>query len=55
MIFLVKGKSRRLRPNAHILDDPLSNSYDGLKVWTLGQRAIFLGLYGHKGPLLVGP
>ena len=27
-----KGRSRRLRPKAHILDDPLGNPYDGLKV-----------------------
>ena len=25
-----KGRSRRLRPKAHILDDPLDNPYDGL-------------------------
>ena len=28
----LKGRSRRLRPKAHILDDPLGNPYDGLKV-----------------------
>ena len=27
-----KGRSRRLTPKAHILDDPLSNPYDVLKV-----------------------
>ena len=27
-----KGRSRRLRPRAHILDDPLGNPYDVLKV-----------------------
>ena len=27
-----KGRSRRLRPKAHILDDPLGNPYDALKV-----------------------
>ena len=27
-----KRKSLRLRPKAHILDDPLDNPYDGLKV-----------------------
>ena len=31
--FLIfKGRSRWLRPKAHILDDPLGNPYDGLKV-----------------------
>ena len=29
---LYKGRSRRLRPKAHIFDDPLGNPYDGLKV-----------------------
>jgi len=28
----LKGRSRRLRPKAHILDDPLGNPNDGLKV-----------------------
>ena len=28
----IKGRSRRLIPKAHILDDPLSNPYDVLKV-----------------------
>ena len=27
-----KGRSRRLRPKAHISDDPLGNPHDGLKV-----------------------
>ena len=27
-----KGRSRRLRPKVHILDDPLGNPYDVLKV-----------------------
>ena len=30
--FLLKGRSRQLRPKAHILDDPLGNPYDVLKV-----------------------
>ena len=29
---IVKGRSRWLRPKAHILDDPLGNPYDVLKV-----------------------
>ena len=29
---LLKWRSRRLRPKAHILDDPLGNPYDVLKV-----------------------
>ena len=28
----LKGRSRRLRLKAHILDDSLDNPYDGLKV-----------------------
>jgi len=28
----LKGSSRQLRPKAHILDDPLGNPYDVLKV-----------------------
>ena len=28
----IKGRSRRLRPKAHILDDPLGNPYDVLRV-----------------------
>jgi len=28
----LEGRSRRLRRKAHILDDPLGNPYDGLKV-----------------------
>ena len=44
--FLIfKGRSRWLRPKAHILDDPLGNPYDGLKV-------LFGPPYGpYKGPL----
>ena len=33
----LKGRSRQLRPKAHILDDPLGNPYDVLKV-LLGPR-----------------
>ena len=41
----LKGRSRRLRPKAHILDDLLGNPYDVLKV-LLGPP------YGpYKGPL----
>ena len=29
---IIKERSRRLRPKAHILDDPLGNPYDVLKV-----------------------
>ena len=29
---LLKGRSRLLRPKVHILDDPLGNPYDVLKV-----------------------
>ena len=29
---IFKGRSRRLRPKAHILDDPFDNPYDGSKV-----------------------
>ena len=28
----IKGRRRRLRPKAQIIDDPLDNPYDGLKV-----------------------
>ena len=47
--YYFKGKSRRLRPKAHILDDSLGNPYDGLKV-------LFEPPYGrtpgpYKGPL----
>ena len=28
----LQGRSPQLRPKAHILDDPLGNPYDGLKV-----------------------
>ena len=43
----VKGRSRRLRPKAHILDDPLGNPYDVLSpfmatLWPKGS---------YKGPL----
>ena len=41
---MLKGRSRRLRPKAYILDDPLSNPNDGLKV-------LAGGLYCYKGPL----
>ena len=40
---LFKGRSHRLRPKAHILDDPLGNPYGGLKV-------ILVQPYGPKGP-----
>ena len=30
--YFAKGRSRRLRPEAHILDYPLGNPYDVLKV-----------------------
>ena len=42
----VEGWSRRLRPKAHILDNPLGNSYDVLKV-LLGPP------YGPLGPTKV--
>ena len=29
---IVKGRSRRLRPKAHISHDPLGNPYDVLKI-----------------------
>ena len=29
---IIEGRSRRLRPKAHILDDPLGNPYGVLKV-----------------------
>ena len=32
MLSTFKGRSRRLRPKAHILYDPLDKPYDGLKV-----------------------
>ena len=45
VVLFLKGRSRRLRPKAHILDDHLGNPYDGLKV-LLGPP------YGpYKGPL----
>ena len=41
----IKGRRRRLRLKAHILDDPLGNPYDGLKV-------LFGPPYGpYKDPL----
>ena len=42
----IKGRSRQLRPKAHILDDPLGNPYDILKV-PLGPP------YGPQGPTKV--
>ena len=30
--YKLNGMSRQLRPKAHILDDPLGNAYDVLKV-----------------------
>ena len=42
----IKWRSRRLRPKAHILDDPLGNPYDVLKV-------LVGPLYGPYGPLIL--
>ena len=49
-IILFKGRSRQLRPKAHILDDPLGNPYDVLKVllatlWLLGPYKVPLWPY----------
>ena len=42
---ILKGRSHQLRLKAHILDDPLNNPYDSLKVH-------FGPPYGpYKGPL----
>ena len=38
-----KGRSRRLRPKAHILDDPLGNPYDILKVLFQEEVGSFFG------------
>ena len=46
-MFHIKGRSRRLRPKAYILDDPLGNPYDVLKV-LLGPPYRPYGPY--KGP-----
>ena len=50
MITLLKGRSRRLRPKAHILEYPLGNPYDVLKV-LLGPPYGPYGLGPYKGPL----
>ena len=47
---LFKGRSRRLRPKAHIENDPLGNPYDVLKV-LLGPPYGPYGLGPYKGPL----
>ena len=33
ILFHFEGRRCQLRPKTHILDDPLGNSYDGLKVF----------------------
>ena len=46
----IKVRSRRLRPKAHILDDPLGNPYAVLKVLLgppYGPRAHRVALKGH--------